>query len=109
KIGEELADADAITVHRLIDSKPGFDHPAGRSQSQFVDHLNEDRLQRRSCIAFKSDAAPQPTAREVEDVVDHRGHAHYRGLHHGDDLALLLALDSSVGNSRAGANGSEGI
>lgn len=84
-----------------------------RMRSHFtspVDHLGEGRLrlQQRSCIALQGDAAPR-SLREAQDIVDHRGHAHDRSLHHDDNLVLLLVLDSSAENTRVGANGSEGI
>ena len=94
-----------------VDLEAGLDHAPGRSRSQFVDDLLEDRLQRPVGVTVQRDAAAQPSAREIQDVVDQVRHTGDGGIDHVEDAELLVLLQRArpLQDPRAGADRRERI
>ena len=105
QIREQLSDPRAVAVDAFRQFEAGLDHALGRGRPQFVDDLLEDRLQRPGVTAQR-DAASQPPAREIQDVVDEVRHAGDGGIDHVEDAEVLVLLQraGALQDPRAGAD-----
>ena len=77
QVGDELSNSRPVAVDGLRECEFGFDRPARRCQSEFVDDLMKDGLKRPAGITFECDAAAEPTAGKIQHVVDQAGHPHH--------------------------------
>ena len=59
--------------------------------------------------AVERDTAAQPTAGEVQHVVDQTGHPDHGALKHGDDLVVPVCLRIPSKDTRSGADRRERV
>ncbi len=81
QVGEQLGDLAAVHGHRLGQDDVAVDPALGLGDAQFAHHLFQGLAQGRIGLAVNGEAAAQPSASEVQHVVDQSGHAQDAVLH----------------------------
>ena len=108
QVGEELGDAAAVAGDRPVERDLDVDRPARLSGAQFGDHLDQRRREI-GRLALDGDAAAEPPARQIEDIVDQARHPPNAAVHQLEDRAALLVERGAFEQPRAALDRGERV
>ncbi len=109
EIGEQLRDPPRVAEHRRAEIELGADDAAGMGALQLLDDLAQRPAQVQHLAPLDGDAAAQPAARQVEDVVHQPRHPPAAPLHLPDQRRGLRVERVARQQVEPGGHGSDGV
>ena len=108
QVGNQLRQASDIAIHVAVEPEVGIDDAVGMGGVQFGDDLLHSGLQRTG-RPRQGEPAAEPTAGEVENIVDQSGHAVHTGVHHGHHRGPAHIERLAAEERGAGPNGRQRV